>query len=160
MGWLIGGRLGEIIRRGLSGLLTSFNRAPEDGSGLPPISSNVGPGDGRQEESSTSTVLAQGDSVVQEANPVEVPTAILLFAPDEQEINRRRNLVRALFNDFWNGRDDKPTSFVDRLNEAESYLNERLAASGEIWKLDGEAREILGLPSRSNSHGKINGRSV
>jgi hypothetical protein len=160
MGWLIGGRLGETIRTWLAEIFGALNGATKDGSGLPPISSNVGPGDNRQEESSTSTILAQGDSVVQEANPVEVPTAILLFAPDEQEINRRRNLVRALFNDFWRGRDDKPATFVDRLNEAESYLNERLAASGEIWKLDGEAREILGLPSRSNSYGKINGRSV
>ena len=45
----------------------------------------------------------------------------------------RRELIRTLFNDFWSERDDKPPAFVDRLNEAETYLNERLAACGELW---------------------------
>jgi hypothetical protein len=31
-------------------------------------------------------------------------------------------LIRTLFNDFWSERDDKPPAFVDRLNEAETYL--------------------------------------
>jgi hypothetical protein len=69
---------------------------------------------------------------------------------DQQEIERRRNLVRLLFNDFWSGIDDKPTAFVDRLNQAEDYLNERLAANGEFWRLDAETRVMLGLPPRSN----------
>lgn len=71
--------------------------------------------------------------------------------PDQQEIQRRRELVRTLFNDFWSGRDDKPAAFVDRLNEAESYLNERLAATGEVWQLDAATRKMLGLPARSHS---------
>jgi hypothetical protein len=70
--------------------------------------------------------------------------------PDQQEIHRRRDLVRALFNDFWTGRYDKPTAFVDRLNEAENYLNERLAACGEVWQLDAKTRKMLGLPPGSN----------
>jgi len=37
-----------------------------------------------------------------------------------------------LFNDFWNGTSEKPVAFVDRLDQAEDYLNERLAASGEF----------------------------
>src|SRR5207248_9584793 len=45
-------------------------------------------------------------------------------------------LVRALFNDFWNGHDDKPVTFLDRLNQAETYLNERLTARGDRWQLD------------------------
>jgi hypothetical protein len=72
-----------------------------------------------------------------------------LTAPDQHEINRRRDLVRALFNEFWRDRPDKPTSFVDRLNEAERYLNDRLAASGESWLLDARTRDMLGLPAAS-----------
>jgi hypothetical protein len=77
-------------------------------------------------------------------DPIAHPVA------DQQEIERRRNLVRLLFNDFWSGIDDKPTAFVDRLNQAEDYLNERLAANGEFWRLDAETRVMLGLPPRSN----------
>jgi hypothetical protein len=73
--------------------------------------------------------------------------------PDEQEIERRRNLVRTLFNDFWSGVYEKPTAFVERLDQAEDYLNERLAASGEIWRLNTNTRLTLGLPPRSNSSG-------
>jgi hypothetical protein len=43
----------------------------------------------------------------------------------------KRELV---FNDFWTGNDDKPATFVDRLNQAEAYLNERLTACGESWQ--------------------------
>ena len=73
------------------------------------------------------------------------------IAPKQEEIQRRRELVRKLFNDFWNGIDDKPTAFVDRLDEAETYLNERLTACGEFWQLDADTRKTLGLPPRSNS---------
>ena len=71
--------------------------------------------------------------------------------PNEQEIEHRRNLVRTLFNDFWNGAHDKPASFVERLDQAEDYLNERLAANGEFWRLDANTRALLGLPPRSRS---------
>jgi hypothetical protein len=70
---------------------------------------------------------------------------------DQEEIQRRRNLVRMLFNDFWSGAHDKPAAFVERLNQAEDYLNERLAANGELWRLDAETRVLLGLPPRSHS---------
>jgi hypothetical protein len=70
--------------------------------------------------------------------------------PDQQEIQRRRELVRTLFNDFWNGSDEKPATFADRLNLAESYVNERLTAAGEIWQLDAKTRKILGLPPSSS----------
>jgi hypothetical protein len=70
---------------------------------------------------------------------------------DQQEIERRRNLARTLFNDFWSGVDEKPVAFVERLDRAEDYLNERLAASGEFWRLDANTRVTLGLPPRSNS---------
>jgi hypothetical protein len=70
---------------------------------------------------------------------------------DQQEIERRRNLVRTLFNDFWSGVYEKPAAFVERLNQAEDYVNERLAASGEIWQLDAKARVMLGLPPTKSS---------
>ena len=70
---------------------------------------------------------------------------------NQQEIERRRNLVRALFNDFWSGEEQKPASFTSRLDQAEDYLNERLAANGEMWRLDAKTRAMLSLPPRSNS---------
>jgi hypothetical protein len=79
---------------------------------------------------------------------------------DDQEIQRRRDLVRAFFNDFWSGSDDKPAAFVDRLDQAESYVNERLTAGGEFWRLDAETRPMLGLPPRSNSPDKRKDRAA
>jgi hypothetical protein len=78
-------------------------------------------------------------------------------ALEQQEIERRRNLVRNLFNDFWSGVYEKPAAFVERLNQAEDYVNERLAASGEFWQLDAKTRVMLDLPPRANSpnNGKI-----
>jgi hypothetical protein len=70
---------------------------------------------------------------------------------DDQEIQRRRDLVRTSFNGFWTGADEKPASFVERLDQAEDYVNERLAASGENWQLDAKTRVMLGLPPRANS---------
>jgi hypothetical protein len=68
-------------------------------------------------------------------------------ALDDKEIQRRRDLVRTLFNDFWSEADDKPAAFVDRLAQAEPYINDRLTACGEFWQLDAETRITLGLPS-------------
>ena len=55
---------------------------------------------------------------------------------DDQEIQRRRDLVRMLFNDFWSAAYEKPAGFVERLDQAEDYVNDRLAANGEAWRLD------------------------
>jgi len=65
------------------------------------------------------------------------------------EIQRRRDLVRTLFNDFWSGSDDKPAGFADRLNQAENYINNRLTACGEFWQLDAKIRLMLSLPPGS-----------
>ncbi len=70
--------------------------------------------------------------------------------PDQHEIQRRRDLIRTLFNDFWDGSSDKPRAFVERLDQAEIYLNKRLTALGEFWQLDANTRVMLGLPPRSN----------
>lgn len=78
--------------------------------------------------------------------------AVAHFLPDQQEIERRRNLVRIFFNDFWSGASNKPAAFVERLDEAEDYLNERLAANGESWRVDATTRVMLGLPPRSSAN--------
>jgi hypothetical protein len=67
-------------------------------------------------------------------------------APDQQEIDRRRGMVRAFFNDYWSTADEKPTSFAERLDRAEGYINERVAAGGESWQLGPATRKQLGLP--------------
>ncbi len=67
-------------------------------------------------------------------------------SPNKQEIERRREIVRHFFNDFWGSTDDKPRTFAERLNRAEDHINERLAARGERWQLDATTRKQLGLP--------------
>ena len=67
-------------------------------------------------------------------------------APDPEEIDRRRGMVRAFFNDYWSTIEEKPTSFAERLDRAEGYINERVAAGGEIWRLGAATRKQLGLP--------------
>jgi hypothetical protein len=67
-------------------------------------------------------------------------------SPNKQEIERRREIVRHFFNDFWMSTDDKPRTFAERLNRAEDHINERLAARGETWQLDAATRKQLGLP--------------
>jgi hypothetical protein len=85
----------------------------------------------------TADVTVYSDAQTNRAAPIVL---------DDQEIQRRRDLVRAFFNDFWSGSDDRPAAFVDRLDQAESYVNERLTAGGEFWRLDAETRPMLGLP--------------
>jgi hypothetical protein len=90
---------------------------------------------------------ATADADVGQAARVEAVSTVL---PHQQEIQRRRELVRALFNDFWRGSHDKPATFADRLDQAETYLNEQLTARGEPWQLDAGTRKMLGLPPRAN----------
>ncbi len=84
-------------------------------------------------------------------------SCVVPIRPDQKEIQRRLELVRAMFNNFWSGCDDKPAAFVDRLDQAEPYLNERLTACGEFWQLDANTRKMLSLPPRSNSRREENG---
>jgi len=67
-------------------------------------------------------------------------------SPNQQEIARRREIVRQFFNDFWVSAEDKPGTFAERLDRAEGHINERLAARGETWQLDAASRKKLGLP--------------
>jgi NADPH:quinone reductase len=100
-----------------------------------------------------SSVGAEGlasDAASSMAQP-ESPT-ISEDSPDEQELERRRDIVRRFFNDFWKSADIKPATFAERLNQADGYINERLAACGEIWRLNSATRKQLGLPPHSN-HG-------
>jgi hypothetical protein len=80
---------------------------------------------------------------------VEPPIRISADAggvPTQDEIERRRGLVRKFFNDYWSSVDDKPASFAERLDGAEGYINERVTAGGEPWQLDPATRKQLGLP--------------
>ena len=79
----------------------------------------------------------------------QISSGIPPSALDEGEIQRRRNLVRIFFNDFWSGSYEKPAGFLQRLDQAEGYVNGRLAANGEAWRLDSQTRVMLGLPPRS-----------
>src|SRR5262249_55449043 len=105
---------------------------------------------------------AQIPAPVQISAPVEVKGASPLAHNelDEQEIERRRNVVRTFFNDFWNGAYEKPAAFGERLDRAEDYVNERLAEIGEFWQLDARMRVTLGLPPRSHSPNDGNNRAA
>ena len=108
----------------------------------------------------TEDAVARPTTVKSFASPV---TADVMVDPDaqtnraahialcDQEIQRRRDWGRMLFNDFWSGAYEKPAAFVERLDQAEDYVNERLAATGEFWQLDTKTRAMLGLPPRANS---------
>jgi hypothetical protein len=76
-------------------------------------------------------------------NPVSVEPET---PPSQEEIDRRRGIVRKFFNDYWSSIDDKPASFAERLDGAEGYINERVAAGGEAWRLSPATRKQLGLP--------------
>ena len=88
-----------------------------------------------------------------EIRPESQIKSAIPIAIDEAEIQRRRNLVRTFFNDFWTGAYEKPAGFLERLDQAENYVNDRLTANGEAWRLDSKTRAMLGLPSRVVSAG-------
>jgi hypothetical protein len=137
--------VGKLLRW-IAGIGAAFKRPAEYFS--PPTSP---PSDIAHESGAESPVVEDETSAAEvelaQATPVDVISTI---PPNRHEIQRRRELVRALFNDFWNGNDDKPATFVDRFNQAEAYLNERLTACGESWQLDVNTRKMLGLPPRAN----------
>jgi hypothetical protein len=82
----------------------------------------------------------------QPAEPQARPSAEAASPPSLDEIERRRAMVRRFFNDYWSSIEDKPASFAERLDGAEGYINERVAAGGETWQLDPAIRKQLGLP--------------
>jgi hypothetical protein len=82
-------------------------------------------------------------TAVQPESQISIKTGT---SPNQQEIERRREIVRQFFNDFWVSAEDKPGTFAERLNRAEDHINERLAARGETWLLDAASRKQLDLP--------------
>jgi hypothetical protein len=123
-------------------------RHPPSAKG-PATGAALGAGDGGA-GSDAASVNVELDPEIQPIPDAEIKPSTDSI-PEQQEIERRRNVIRMLFNDFWSGIHDKPTAFVDRLDQAEDYLNERLTANGEVWRLDDKTRRMLGLPPRSSS---------
>ena len=108
---------------------------------------------GRRRESAAVETDGVAASQIPAGAEVEVGVGISSITHNElgqQEVERRRGLVRAFFNDFWSGTHEKPAAFAERLDQAEDYLNERLTANGEGWRLDAKTRIMLGLPPRSS----------
>jgi hypothetical protein len=146
------------IRPGLSNLAQYFSRffrSSDSAGDVKPAPTRV-PHDELVEPAPPKTSAAVEKTVtVPPAASAKVHPAkadmVVRIALDQDEIERRRNLVRTLFNDYWRGAQEKPAAFSERLDQAENYLNERLAANGEIWRLDASTRALLGLPPRSKS---------
>src|SRR5258708_12239907 len=75
----------------------------------------------------TFTTPVTADEKIGQAVQVSCVVPIRL---DQQEIQRRLELVRAMFNDFWTRCDANPAPSVDRLAQAQPYPNHRLPPSG------------------------------
>lgn len=125
---------------------------PNDGEIRPESALDVAPEvEASIEYESQLSVESGGPSAAEPARPINVESESLVspeleISPGQQEIDRRRDIVRAFFNDYWSSVDDKPASFADRLDLAEGYINERVAAGGEAWQLGPATRKQLGLP--------------
>ena len=159
----------ENILRWFSGLSKAFKKPSEYCSQRTGPASDVSAGTLAESVSEEVGVVAAArteSAVATPITPIDLTTSVAADAkigeggqvsnvvpirPDQPEIERRRELVRALFNEFWSGRDDKPATFADRLNQAEGYLNDRLTACGEFWQLDTTTRRMLSLPQRSSA---------
>jgi hypothetical protein len=110
------------------------------------IDSHTAPEDPRPDDIRPETrieVAQENRITIEPESPVSIESE---GTPDQQEIDRRRGMVRAFFNDYWSTVDDKPASFAERLDRAEGYINERVAAGGETWRLGAATRKQLGLP--------------
>jgi len=110
------------------------------------LSSRSHPDAPAEAESSVGTEGLASDAASSVAQSESPTGAISEDSPDQQEVERRRDIVRRFFNDFWKSADVKPVAFAERLNQAEGYINERLAACGETWQLNSATRKQLGLP--------------
>jgi hypothetical protein len=67
-------------------------------------------------------------------------------AAADQERGQKRALVVEFLDDWQKSNDDQATTSEGRLNQAEAYINERLAQRGATWRLNRETRTELGLP--------------
>jgi hypothetical protein len=88
-------------------------------------------------------VVSAHDESAVETSPAEPIESPLVQLDDES----RRKLIRQLFNEYWNGIEEKPPTFAERLQIAERYINEQLASRDVGWRLDAITRKQLGLPS-------------
>ena len=141
-------RLFAVISAPVTKSTKYFLRSREFGSSVQPAKS-----DGDQTSIVANACEQAMATATKESFTTPPPAAANLepiapIALDQDEIERRRNLVRKLFNDFWSVAQEKPAGFTERLDQAEDYLNERLAADGEIWQLDATTRALLGLQAR------------
>jgi hypothetical protein len=161
-------RMVENIRRWLAGIGAAFRNPTEYFSRPRRAASDIATETGREiaaeeagaDAAATESALETPTTTATFTTPITANgkigqdvqvSCVVPIRQDQQEIQRRLELVRAMFNDFWSGCDDKPAAFVDRLDQAEPYLNERLTACGEFWQLDANTRKMLSLPPRSNS---------
>ena len=157
------GSVGNILQW-FAGIAAAFTKLSDIFSRAPPPVSDIA-AESRAESAAEAAGAVATATEITTATPTETSavaadakigqdgqvTGVASISPDQQEIQRRRELVRALFNDFWSGRDDKPATFADRLDQAEIYLNDRLTACGEYWQLDAKTRKLLGLPARRST---------
>jgi len=95
------------------------------------------------ELASEADALASHGEPELETSPSEQIESLPVQLDDES----RRKLIRQLFNEYWNGIEDKPPTFAERLEIAERYINDQLASRDVGWRLDAITRKQLGLPS-------------
>ena len=92
--------------------------------------------------SETDSIAPHDESGVETSPDVEIESP-----PSQWDDESRRQLIRQLFNEYWNGIEDKPPTFAERFEIAQGYINEQLTTRDVGWRLDAITRKQLGLPS-------------
>ncbi len=155
--------MGNILQW-FAGIAAAFTKLSDIFSRPPPSASDIAAKSRAESAAETAGAVATATEIATTTPPATSAvaadakisqdgqvTSLASISPDQEEIQRRRELVRVMFNDFWSGRDDKPATFADRLDQAEIYLNDRLTACGEYWQLDAKTRKLLSLPARRST---------
>ena len=106
------------------------------------------PADNPRASSPGVELASEADALAPHEPDIETSPAERIASPSVQlDDESRRKLIRQLFNEYWNGIEDKPPTFAERLQIAERYINDQLASRDVGWRLDPITRKQLGLPS-------------
>src|SRR5262249_49043709 len=133
--------------------LINLWRSPQPDPPVAPTSSEIFtpevPADNHAAPSFRLELASETDALAHHDEPeLETSSSEQIESPPVQlDDESRRKLIRQLFNEYWNGIEDKPPTFVERLEIAERYINDQLASRDVGWRLDAITRKQLGLPS-------------
>jgi len=73
----------------------------------------------------------------------KVETLNLVSPPQEIDVQRRRQLIAEIVNDWMSSNDGIPTTQAALLDKASEYINQQLRVRGEKWAFDRASRKAL-----------------